>query len=66
MSGHHRVDVPRVPVEGNRVIHRRRLASGSRSIGPATSLIDVNEVREARQSGRLGRRQLVRERGVSL
>jgi hypothetical protein len=66
ISGHHRVDVPRVPVEGNRVIHRRRLASGSRSIGPAMSLVDMNGVREARQRGRLGRRQLVREQGVSL
>jgi hypothetical protein len=66
MSGHHRVDVPRVPVEGNKVIHRRRLASGSQSIGPAMSLVDVNGVREVRQRGRFGRRQLVRERGISL
>jgi hypothetical protein len=45
--GNHRVDVPRVPVESNWMVHRRLLARGSQGSGPATALVDVDGVRKA-------------------
>lgn len=56
-SGNHRMDVPGVPMEGNRVIHRWILERGSQGIVLTTLLVDVNRVREVQRRGRLDRRQ---------